>query len=184
VSTRRQSGVALFVALIVLVVLTLGGLGLFRSAGSGILVTGNLSFKQVATNAADIGVERARAWLLANQGALLAPTPDVDAAYYPTWDDSFDNNPAAFAGWSKASVTAPGDNQVRWVIHRMCLIPGPITAPGQSCSIAKGAGASSVRDLNSGDPSFRSSTLPYYRVTVRVDGPRQTRSLVQAMVIL
>ena len=53
VSRRAQRGVILFVALIVLVAMSLTGIALIRSVDTNVLVAGNLAFRQGATAAAD-----------------------------------------------------------------------------------------------------------------------------------
>src|SRR4051794_33864237 len=53
IAHRRQQGVVLLIALIVLVAMTLAGIGLVRSVDTGNMVAGNLAFKQGATLAGD-----------------------------------------------------------------------------------------------------------------------------------
>ena len=60
---RLQRGVVLFVALIVLIIMTLAGLALLRQMGVGTSIAGNVAFKENATSVADRGTEVARAWL-------------------------------------------------------------------------------------------------------------------------
>jgi len=55
---RRQRGVVLLIALIVLVVMTLAGIGMMRSADTGIVIAGNLAFKQATIQAADLGISQ------------------------------------------------------------------------------------------------------------------------------
>ena len=47
---RGQRGVVLFVALIVLIVMTLAGLALLRQMGAGTSIAGNLAFKENASS--------------------------------------------------------------------------------------------------------------------------------------
>ncbi len=61
---NKQSGVVLFIALIMLVAMTMAGLALMRGIGSGLGITSNLSFKQIATAQTDFGIENARTWLI------------------------------------------------------------------------------------------------------------------------
>ena len=56
---RRQRGVVLFVALLVMVALALAGIALIRSTDTATTVTGNLVLKQAASLAVDRGIERA-----------------------------------------------------------------------------------------------------------------------------
>lgn len=50
---RAQQGVVLFVALIILVAMTLAGIALMRSVDTNVLIAGNLAFRQGATMAGD-----------------------------------------------------------------------------------------------------------------------------------
>ena len=50
---RRQQGVVLYVALIVMIAMMLAGVAMLRSVGTGVGVAGNLAFKQNATLAGD-----------------------------------------------------------------------------------------------------------------------------------
>ena len=61
---RRQRGVVLFVAMIVLVVMALAGVAMVRQSGSGLSIAGNLAFKQSATSTGDYGTEAALNWWL------------------------------------------------------------------------------------------------------------------------
>ena len=63
---RAQSGVVLFIALIILVAMTLAGIALMRSVDTNVLIAGNLAFRQATTLAGDWGIEEARSWLTAN----------------------------------------------------------------------------------------------------------------------
>ena len=55
----------LFVALIVLIIMTLAGLALLRQMGVGTSIAGNIAFKENATSVADRGTEFANRWLFA-----------------------------------------------------------------------------------------------------------------------
>lgn len=186
-SQSTQRGVVLIVALVVLVVMSLAGLLMFRATGTGVEVAGNIGFKQNATSVGDLGVEEGRAWLMGHT-TNTSPLEADDAAqgYYATWKSDFD--PIAF-DWdanSKASANALTDdgtgNRVRYVIHRLCSVPGPSNAPGQQCAVPDngsplGAGGGGA----SGTPFAGLAGQPYYRITARVDGPRSTVSYVQVI---
>ena len=67
-SRRAQRGVILFIALIVLVAMSLAGIALMRSVDTNVMIAGNLAFRQGATLAADRAFEdpaRGRARLAA-----------------------------------------------------------------------------------------------------------------------
>jgi Tfp pilus assembly protein PilX len=191
---RSQRGVILFVALIVLVAMSLTGIALIRSVDTNLLVAGNLAFRQGATSAADWGVEAARAYLkttiTANKSALDNDNPT--AAYYSTWQQGLDligTTTSPFA-WSSAGLLVGSDsagNEVRYVMHRMCRTSGATTDAGADCvkASAGGGGAGTVGStrgtVSYGTLALPAGTVVYYRVTVRVLGPRNTLSFVQAM---
>lgn len=53
---RSQRGVVLLIALIVLVAMTLAGIGMMRSVDTGNVISGNMAFRQATTNASDGGI--------------------------------------------------------------------------------------------------------------------------------
>ena len=179
---RRQRGVVLFIALIVLVAMTLAGIAMFRQIGAGVIIAGNIAFKENATSVGDLGIEAARGWLVGSGSAAL----QVDQApgYVSTWNLAF--NPVTHTWTSANSTLVSADdgtgNEVRYVIHRLCASAGSVNDPLQSCVTvgsaaaggSKGGGAYGVLPLSN-------TTAPYFRVTVRVLGPRNTVSYVQSI---
>jgi type IV pilus assembly protein PilX len=76
---------------------------------------------------------------------------------------------------------------VSYFVQRMCSTGGDYNSAGNSCSIAPAAvdcGNSKRIDSNGGAGNLNCPTQIYYRITVRVDGPRNTSSYTQAMVAL
>ncbi len=177
---QRQSGVVLFIALIVLVAMTLAGIAMFRSVGAGVVIAGNLAFKQNATAVGDLGIEAARLWLIGQgSGALQAN----QAGYFATMDLTF--NPTTF-NWSSSATQATANdgtgNEVRYVIHRLCSTAGAVNDPTQSCVTVGTASAGGSQIGGSyGVLPLSNTTAPYFRVTVRVAGPRNTTSYVQSI---
>jgi type IV pilus assembly protein PilX len=191
----RQQGMVLFVALIVLVAMTLAGISMMRSVSTGALIADNLAFKQSAALSADSGIEAARTWLVNNSAGstLWFPNPAVTggSAYYANWgtpDSQFGEDPTKSTyDWSTA-VALPTDsagNTVSYVIQRLC--PSNDDPSGQQCisvngSSGGGAGASSGTKGAGGYGGLPLTTPAgaVYRVTVQVKGPRNTISYVQA----
>ncbi|GIZ50425.1 pilus assembly PilX family protein [Noviherbaspirillum aridicola] len=203
---RRQEGVVLLIAVVVLVAMTMAALGLVRSIDTGNQVAGNLAFKQAATAAADIGTQAAIDWLTARVG-----TPDVNEdmptqAYYATSQDSLDitgtraaadraqvdwdaNNcrgrPNSSCIAPSAAIDAGAGNEVRYLIHRLCSSPGSPAAEGNSCANYQSR-ASSAPNKDGFDETnwqrFEPPPVPYYRITSRVKGPRNTVSYVETIV--
>ncbi len=197
---RRQQGVALVMALIVLVAMTLAGLAMMRSVDTSSLIAGNLAFKQSAAISADAGVEAAIAWVHGNPAKLdndaggSGYSASSQAALDLTGNDTTEANDDL--DWSdkgqvaQLAVDAAG-NQVSYVIHRMCDVAGEFdpakcsTAP----SGAEGIGNNSIgilrpmltyQPLNGG--GVAGTTVALYRITVRVVGPRSNVSFVQAVI--
>ena len=174
-----QRGIVLFVAIIVLLAMTLAGLAMMRHMGVGTSIAGNVAFKENATSVADSGTEFARAWLTANQPFLN--NDNFAAGYHSSWAPSVD--PTTF-NWAGGSVQLPAEvgNVASVYIERLCATPNlSAIAPTQVCS-DKPVGTGANRGGGS-YPSVLPPTppQPYFRVTTRVDGPRNTRSYTQVL---
>jgi type IV pilus assembly protein PilX len=181
---RGQRGVVLFVALIVLIVMTLAGLALLRQMSTGVSIAGNIAFKENATSVADRGAEVARQWIVAN--SLVTFQDSFPNGYHSSWEAGVD---ASAFPWDTQALTlvspdqAQTGNVARLIIHRLCELPNAsINAAGQRCSDAP--------ILNAGESKSGGgyggilpgvSPSPFYRVTTRVDGPRNTVSYTQVV---
>jgi type IV pilus assembly protein PilX len=176
----RQQGVVLFIALIVLVAMTLAGLAIMRSVDTGTLVSGNVAFRQAALSSGDRGLDAAFTWLKNNSitGALNANSfPDgyYATAYVPAdWTDSTAWNNAKLVG------TDANGNTVSYVISRLCANLGPYDA---TCASGGSVGGTK-NNFDVGTNAWTSPPVIYFRVTVRVDGPRSTLSIVQSNIAL
>ena len=82
---RAQQGVILFIALIVLVAMSLAGIALMRSVDTNVLIAGNLAFRQANTALGDVGVEAARTWLFANMASLNNNQPGGGSHYWANY---------------------------------------------------------------------------------------------------
>jgi Tfp pilus assembly protein PilX len=186
---RRERGVVLFIALIVLVAMSLAGIALMRGVDNVNLIAGNLAFKQGAAYAADWGVEQARAWLSSQSSSTLwtdQPNITGGAGYWANAQQNVDftgtDSQLADYNWSTAvnlGADANG-NQVRYVIHRLCEKAG---SP-ESLQCLRGGATSSVGTKAGATYSsfaLAGTSQVYYRVTVRVVGPRNTVSYVQVV---
>jgi len=191
---RGQEGVVLFIALIVLVAMSLAGVALLRGVDTGTIIAGNLAFRQTSTHIGDLGVEAARGWLL---GQAL---PDlfidrISDAYYATWQANLDllgNDPGKTDyDWnlsnpipSGSPFEPPAGYGVRYVIHRLCENSGDPTGTSANC-VKVGGGAGTAASGTKGAAAYGTyaisvPTAAMYRITVRVTGPRNTQSYVQA----
>ena len=176
---RQQRGVVMWVALGVLIIMTLAGLAMLRQMGGGLSIAGNLAFKQSATAVADLGTEAGRAWIT-TPGRNLTNT-QAGAGYFSSWGNSVDPASVAFVDWTAiAGVTeAATGNTVKYVIHRLCELPEvDANGPLQHCSAEGGSSTNHGVEPGGG---FASIAQPYFRITTQVTGPRNTVSYIQVV---
>ena len=206
IGNSRQQGVVLFIALIVMVAMSLAAIALMRSVDTTSAVIGNLAFRQASILPANFGIEDAAAGLFNDANpANLARIPDVRVDtpaqnYYAThsqaagWDDQYGvpqplQTKAAAAALTRSQADGAG-NTVTYVIERMCYLTDPSGTPLPAIPPDKSA-ANTWCDMmppkqspgtTINDPmAALLSAQPFYRVTVRVDGPQNTVSFAQAM---
>jgi Tfp pilus assembly protein PilX len=181
----QQSGVVLFIALIVLVAMSLAGVALVRSTDTSVLVAGNLAFRQGTVLASDGPINTARNWVMSNATGDTLYNDSAANGFIANWQDGF--NPKTYT-WTHGSGsvkvgTDAGGNEGWYVIHRMCSGAGNPT--GLSCVKAGTAGkaASSFGAQNYGSyPLQLAGQTPTYRITARVVGPKNTTSYVQVVI--
>jgi Tfp pilus assembly protein PilX len=187
----RVRGAVLFIALIVLVAMTLAGIAIMRSVDTATLIAGNLAFKQGTMQSSDNGIEQAYQWLLANRPTLWSSNlgQGYNSGYAtPVW-----TTPATWTSAVTVGTDAAG-NTISYQIHRMCNCPDTlyngICATGQAnqCALDNPTGTGAPPPPSSGDsftvgaPGYLQDPRVYYRITVRTQGPRNTVSYVQSMV--
>ena len=182
-----QRGAILLFALIMLVVLTIAAVALVRSVDTANLLTGNLAFKQTTIQLADVGVEAATS----NLATILASSSDDkfpagcsnECIYYPTGFTNEDAKgvPTSITWSSVPTVTGlalPSGYSVQYVIDRLCEGPAPATDIVGECF---SEGSLSGGSKKAGAAKFTAAATIYYRVTIRVAGPRATETYVQAI---
>lgn len=200
---KKQQGVVMIVALIVLVALILGSLALTKSVFTTNMIAGNLAFQKAATNSTDVGVEDAVAWLEQQTGkagtcdpgsTVLAcdhkangylaalQNPSAGESWSDFWDDTL-----VPAGAIKSLTEDGAGNTAAYVIQRMCSNAGDNNSTGVTCSTSPNSSGGTCTGGSSCDTQglnlFAVSQV-YYRITVRVTGPNNTVSFVQAMVAI
>lgn len=215
---RRQRGVVLLIALILLIALTLGGISLFRQVGTGVIIASNLTFENAALVASDRGIEIARNWLVTTSTSLeqasVAPSATPPTAYYPGWcnislgagnlpdadgngvtDDCkaspppSDFDPLTY-NWANSALATADDgngNSIRYVIHRLCRIPGSVNftnsdgVPQECVTIGSAASGGTMGAVGYGALPLANTMQPYYRITTQTTGPKNTVAYSQAI---
>jgi Tfp pilus assembly protein PilX len=176
-----QRGVVLFIALIVLVAMTLAGLAMMRSVDANNLIAGNLAFKNAASSAGDAAIESARTWLTgqtpgqleANQAAL---------GYFANWQPTFNPKTFDWAGSSQYIGTDAYGNAIYYVAHRMCNESAKSINATECAKVAKSGLGSSHGTTPYGGATPKTTSLAFFRITAKIDGPKFTTSYIQAFV--
>ena len=97
----------------------------------------------------------------------MVPDDDPDWADDSTWTDA------------KVVTTDAAGNTISYIIHRMCDGQGKYSA-GPNCAQTPRTGGKAGNSMSVLGNQFSSTPVVYYRVTVRVQGPRDTLSVVQS----
>ena len=187
----RQRGIVVFIALIAVVLMSLAAVALMRSVHTNTLVVGNIAFRQAAQAMAAAAVEKA-VYEMFPPTALIADLKVNDPArnYYASLQPGQDSmgvpallqgDLSGYAGQIiRDSTNAAIAITARYVIERMCdddalgkdatpndceMIP-PKQSPAKETNLKKGIALPKI---------------PYYRMTVRVDGPGNSVAYSQAM---
>ncbi len=185
----RQRGAVLFIALIVLVAMTLAGIAIMRSVDTTTLIAGNIAFKQGTIQSADRGLEQAYQWLIGNRPALA--TNNAVQGYFSARADLNWNDPGSWANSVNLGADTAG-NTISYVVHRMCNCANTgyngncATGEANQCALDIAAGVAPPPaqgdSFTVGSPGYLQDPRVFYRITVRAQGPRNTTSFVQAMV--
>jgi len=183
----RQRGIVVFVALIAVVLMSLAAVGLMRSVHTSTIVVGNLAFRAAAQSVASSAVEKAVYDMFKPGTMATVFNHDLTKNYYSFVQPG--ENAMGIPAVLQSKGAYPGsfqllkdsaENEARYVIERMCLPAADgLPAEGRWCEMIppkQGMGLQGNIQFNIGlDP------VPYYRMTVRVDGPNNSVSFAQAM---
>ncbi len=201
VGIRRQQGIALFVALIAMVMLSLAGIALVRSVDTTNSVATNIAFRQGAIGPVNFALEMAISDLFKAKTITQQNKDDVSHAYYATIQPGelpngvplvlagdYTTMSAAYSGASLPAPTIDGTTkmEVRAVIERVCntggvAAPGPWPVSIGTCDTLPPKVSPAGTD-NKYKP-IPLPPIPNFRVTVRVDLPNSnTVSHAQAFV--
>lgn len=111
---HRQQGVALIIALVLLVIMTLLGLSAMRSVSLEEKMSGQTYDRSISFQATEAALREAEAWVSTNK-----PTPAAGAACNsdgvcgsPAAGDLERWNDSSFAGWKTATAVVSGSNSL------------------------------------------------------------------------
>lgn len=193
---QKQQGVVLVIALIALVAISLAGVALMRTVDSGNVVAGNIAFNEATIQLADVGAEQAYLDIDGNKSSnpnnCLA-VPSCPNYYYPNFTplDPASKLPSIPSiNWSPlqevllpGETTGNGSYHVQYVIERMCTGTGAAgvysTTVNDPANLPSFAACNAVPGYDINDNPVAGTGKLYFRITVQVTGPRNTRSLAQ-----
>jgi type IV pilus assembly protein PilX len=191
----RQKGVILVIALIVLVAMTLVALGTLRSVDTGSVVAGNLAFKQATLNGTDVPLDRAYRLLLAKGVLSTLNNDDLVNGYQSKqvdadWTDPTSWSAAGGAFCINACAPDANGNIGSYIINRMCTLQNT-PYNGMQGSVANEChmtiplgGGNTGSSMGVGANQFPGNPTVYYRITAKVQGPRNSVSIVQAFIAM
>jgi len=194
---RRQRGVILILAMIILAAMMIGAAALTRTIGNTNAIAGNLAFKQNSLNVSDIGIETA----LTDLGTSILPSSQEahwpgncsvaagNCTYYANQQVTDGKGVPATIDWGTIgtvnSAAIPSGYTVQYVVDRMCdpSVGLPVEDIVGNCVFESDAERSTGGgDRRVGGTKFTESRQVAYRVTIRVAGPKSTETFVQAIV--
>lgn len=194
ISPARQSGTVLFITLIVLVSMTLATIALMRSVDTTNIIAGNLAFKRTAQLAADAGTEQALTVTLPYliKSGQLSNTAGCPAGFgYKSFYEPYLEPPTPGATWEtywqnlgSCPITLPPDalgNKVSYVIEALCNQNGWVGCQDTPPLFAQSCVAANLGKVNFNCPPAQGK---YFRITSRVEGPRNTVSFIQVIVAM
>ncbi|GAA4031307.1 hypothetical protein [Actimicrobium antarcticum] len=186
----RQKGVIVLFTLLAVVLLLIASVALVRSLDTSLTLAGNMAFKRDLVNQSERGVATVMSSLQVG-GALTSETTrqnNLLANNYSASTLASDSHgiPAILvsdAAWTAAGMDgdditdATAGVTVRYVIDRLCTSAGPSSTVNCAISALGQDKAGTVHIRRAGGNS-----LPVYRISVRVTGPRNTQTYVQSTI--
>ena len=193
-----QRGVALFIALIGMVILMLAGVALVRSVDTTTGVAGNLAFRQASIAPVNQAIEAAVDDLFTSRNVPNLNADDLSHTYFASLQAGEKPNgvPVVLSGnyatmsaaYASTLLPAPYVDpltglEVRKVVERICdpaVMPAGGAATYQYCDMLPPKVSQAGTDNK---PGLSLPPIPNYRVTVRVDLPTANSvSIAQAFI--
>ena len=186
----RERGIVLFIALIAMVVMSFAGVALVRSVDTSTSVTKNLVFRQASIPVINNSVEVAMGALFKNPTITNRDADDIAHNYFASLQPNEHSNAVPDVLWgayppagylSKGLPVLAADsagNEARFVIERVCVAAGSPSLG--NCDLLAPKQSLGKTSMKLKGPTIL--PLPFYRVSVRVDGPSNTVTHAQAMI--
>lgn len=185
---KIEQGFVVIIVLIVMLIMMIGGIALMRSVDTATLLAGNAAFRRDAASRADQAIATALSRFRTGALGTLVDiattennllTSNYSAALLASNDQGIPNvllNPNGFESTYTYPAINENGNQVLHLIERMCTEAGP--AREDRCIFAQ----RTLQGKKTGKRGPFTTIPPLFRVTVRVEGPKQTVHFTQAII--
>ena len=196
-SKKHQGGTSLIVAIVALVAMMTAGLALIRTVESGNLAASNFQFQKTAEQNIDLAINEALLGYMQSSpiATLQVMDRNVDnptVAYWASQQAETDGVPNALltlpapgwgangplsTGWAGEQVDLESKQLRRYMIERLCtgVVAGEIATAAKCKLYTVTYPSNSFKGTGSED----GDSLPYVRITVRVDGPKGSTAYAQ-----
>ncbi|WP_283151365.1 hypothetical protein [Silvimonas soli] len=192
---KRERGVVLIITLIALTLLLLTTIALFRSANSSLLQVGSLGYQRDLNNQAELGIQAAIAQL--KTGTLKAPATrysDVKASNYSAVrlpaskfgvPDELLNSGSTYVN-STNKVNGSNNTTINYIIDRLCdsAMQGQASTINACAMMPPGPGSYGATAGQANNAAVGGVNLTIYRISVRVDGSKNSQIFVQTTIAL
>lgn len=185
----RQDGVVLFIALIVLVAMSLAGIAMNRSVDVAMGISGNLAFRQSTLQGAEKAISDAVTWIENNRDTSNFNTNNASIGYKAT-SAPLEPNWLMEASWTDAfnDGTDAVGNRLQYIIERVCNLASESKSynePGVLCLLGEPPTAARVGNgIAAGNFQFQPPPTLAFRITARAVGPKKTTSIVQSYYLI
>lgn len=197
----RQQGAVLLITLVILAVLLISSVALVRSFDTSLFQAGNIAFKRDLVNQGERVVPAVMtafdtgALATAAARANSVPARNYSATILPSNAQGvplalLDNEQFALVASAANNISVPDQGvTISYVVDRQCSAPGlDSTLSNSECILADGgmpAGGSDYLWRRAENPAAGgggAGAVPQqvvYRISIRVDGPRNTQAFLQ-----
>lgn len=166
----------MLVVLVLMTVMLLGALALARLTEVGSLAAGNSAYREASLQASEIGLNTAFAAV--RDVPVLTENVAAGNWYFPQ-SQAQDGNGLPAVDWDTTPEIVSGAYTIRYVAERMCTV-GVVINPLRECLVKQvPVDPKSKRD---GVEELDPPNSRQYRVTIRVTGPKDTTTFVQALI--
>lgn len=171
----KQRGIAMLVVLILMSVMLLGGLALARITETSTLAAGNSAYREASLQAAEVGLNTA---YMATRAITAATEDDSIAGWYWSTMQPTDAGGIPTVNFNTAPEVLVGSYSVRYVVERMCDT-AVMTDAMRQCLVRQIVQPNSAR---AGEELVDPPNSRQFRITVRVNGPKDTQTWAQMLV--